>query len=174
MRRFGLCVAIAAVATIGVLPAAAQGKSGAARTAHAPKATAAKGPSARAAEARATTRTNNGKPSRTSSTSTRTTTPTTAPNPISTKISAKPEQLARITAMLPAGMTVEQASAGFRNQGQFIAALNASQNRGIDFAKLQTAMTVDGLSLGQAVKQLRAAEPAPAATTPTTPTTPTT
>ena len=52
-------------------------------------------------------------------------------------------------------MTLEQASSGFRNQGQFLAALNASKNRGLPFADLQWAMTVDGLSLGQAAKLLR-------------------
>jgi hypothetical protein len=102
---------------------------------------------------------------------TTTTTPAVVePNALSTKISAKPDQLARITAMLPQGMTLEQATAGFRNQGQFVAALNASKNNGVKFVDLQKAMTVDGLSLGQAVKQLKAA-PAPAPTTPTTTTT---
>ena len=77
------------------------------------------------------------------------------PKAISTRISKNPHQLSRITAMLPAGMTLEEASAGFRNQGQFIAALNASKNQQIDFVQLKEAMTVDGLSLGQAAKQLR-------------------
>ncbi len=63
--------------------------------------------------------------------------------------------------MLPTGMTIEEASAGFRNQGQFIAALNVSKNQNIDFVQLKDAMTVDGLSLGQAAKQVRTA-PAPA------------
>jgi hypothetical protein len=58
-------------------------------------------------------------------------------------------------------MTIEEASAGFRNQGQFIAALNVSKNQNIDFVQLKDAMTVDGLSLGQAAKQVRTA-PAPA------------
>jgi hypothetical protein len=71
--------------------------------------------------------------------------------------------MARLTGMLPDGMTLDQATTGFRNQGQFIAALNASRNQGVPFADLQQAMTVDGLSLGQAVKQLRNAPPAPAA-----------
>jgi hypothetical protein len=80
------------------------------------------------------------------------------------KLGKNPQQLARVTGMLPDGMTIEQATTGFRNQGQFIAALNASKNQGVSFADLQTAMTVDGLSLGQAVKQLRSAPPeAPAA-----------
>jgi len=38
-------------------------------------------------------------------------------------------------------MTLAQASTGFRNQGQFLAAVNVSRNLGIDFVKLQTAMT---------------------------------
>lgn len=88
-------------------------------------------------------------------------------SPIATKISRNPQQLARITAMLPPGMTLDQAAAGFRNQGQFIAALNASKNQGIAFADLQKAMTVDGLSLGQAVRQLRP-QPPPTTTSTTT------
>jgi hypothetical protein len=43
--------------------------------------------------------------------------------------------------MLPAGMTLNEASKGFKNQGQFIAALHVSQNLGIPFADLKTAMT---------------------------------
>jgi hypothetical protein len=53
-------------------------------------------------------------------------------------------------------MTLEQASAGFRNQGQFIAALNASKNQGIAFDQLQKAMTGEHpVSLGQAIEQLK-------------------
>ena len=98
----------------------------------------------------------------TASTSTTTTPPPTfEPNAISTKISKNPSQLAKAKAMLPTGMTIEEASTGFRNQGQFIAALNASRNQGLDFVQLKDAMTVDGLSLGQAAKQVRTT-PAPA------------
>ena len=75
-------------------------------------------------------------------------------------------------------MTLEQASLGFKNQGQFIAALHVSRNLGIPFADLKTAMTgitpttttgttivpptgtstttsPTTLSLGQAIKKLR-------------------
>ena len=44
-------------------------------------------------------------------------------------------------ALLPAGMTLNQASLGFKNQGQFLAALHVSRNLGIPFADLKTAMT---------------------------------
>jgi hypothetical protein len=64
-------------------------------------------------------------------------------------------------------MTIEDASAGFRNQGQFIAALNVSRNRGIPFADLQQAMTVDGLSLGQAARTLLTPVPVAPPTTDT-------
>jgi hypothetical protein len=63
---------------------------------------------------------------------------------------------ARIKSMLPADMTIAQASEGFRNQGQFIAAVNASKNHDIPFADLKAQMTGDSaLSLGQAVQKLR-------------------
>jgi hypothetical protein len=121
----------------------------------------------------------------TTTTATTTTTPSplpTTPNKVSTKLTANPAQLAKVTAMLPEGMSLEQASAGFRNQGQFIAALNASKNRGLLFADLQKAMTVDGMSLGQAAKYVQTlpppVTPPPTGTTPTgttpTGTTPTT
>jgi len=98
---------------------------------------------------------------------TATSTTTTGPTALAAKISSNPDKLARITAMLPPGMTLDQATMGFRNQGQFIAALNASKNRGVVFADLQKAMTVDGLSLGQAVRKLKT-EPAPTPTGTTT------
>jgi hypothetical protein len=57
--------------------------------------------------------------------------------------------------MLPAGMTMQQAAAGFKNQGQFIAALHVSQNLGIPFADLRKAMVTEHRSLGQAIQQYR-------------------
>lgn len=106
------------------------------------------------------TSTSSGTSTTTASTGTTTTPTTFEPNAISTKISKNPSQLAKVNAMLPTGMTIEEASTGFRNQGQFVAALNVSKNQSIDFVQLKDAMTVDGLSLGQAAKQVRTA-PAP-------------
>lgn len=79
-----------------------------------------------------------------SSTTTTTTTTTTAPeklNPIAQKISTKTQLNSKVTSMLPTGVTLNEASKGFKNQGQFIAALHVSQNLGIPFADLKTAMT---------------------------------
>jgi hypothetical protein len=75
---------------------------------------------------------------------------------ISGKISSNTQLASKLQPLLPAGMTMEQASAGFRNQGQFIAALHVSQNLGIPFADLQSKMTgADAVSLGKAIQTLK-------------------
>jgi len=102
---------------------------------------------------------------RQTTTSATTTTPTSAPtatNPIATKINRNPQLASRLTRMLPQGMTIATASNGFRNQGQFIAALHVSQNQHIPFADLKTAMTgPNAVSLGQAIHTLRPSTNAP-------------
>ena len=68
----------------------------------------------------------------------------------------KPHLRARLEAMLPAGMTLEQAAEGFRNQGRFIAALQQSHNHDISFVDLKKEMTGDTpLNLGPAMRKLR-------------------
>ena len=47
------------------------------------------------------------------------------------------------------------ASSGFRNLGQFVAAVNVSNNLGIPFAQLKTRMVDQGMSLGQAIQDAR-------------------
>ena len=90
------------------------------------------------------------------STTSNTPTPSTTENRIAARISRNPQLANRLTAMLPQGMTLETACAGFRNQGQFIAALHVSRNLHISFADLQTAMTgPNAVSLGQAIHTLR-------------------
>jgi hypothetical protein len=178
MRQFRLLVTAAAIAAVSVTTAAAQGKSGSAPRGGGPSVTAtspkggdhaggghkgsaganAHGGAAKAGKAK-TGKDGNDKPDSAKRPEGKPSAPGTGRgvNDVASKISNNPEQLARIEALLPKGMTLEQASAGFKNQGQFIAALNASKNQGVDFADLQTAMTTDGLSLGQAVKQLKPA-----------------
>ncbi|MBI2219603.1 MAG: hypothetical protein HYU53_00145 [Acidobacteria bacterium] len=77
---------------------------------------------------------------------------------------------------LPSGVTVVDAASGFKNLGQFVAAVNVSNNLGIPFADLKakmTGLTVDGqpiattgttagaetstklLSLGQAIQAVK-------------------
>ena len=66
-----------------------------------------------------------------------------------------PQQRARLESMLPSGMTLEQAADGFRNQGQFIAALQQSRNHDISFGDLKAQMTGDNpISLGEAMRKL--------------------
>jgi hypothetical protein len=73
----------------------------------------------------------------------------------------------RLRLMLPAGMTVQDASLGFKNWGQFVAAVHVSRNLGLDFNALKAAMTgipvgsppgtlptTAPLSLGQAIHSL--------------------
>ena len=56
----------------------------------------------------------------------------------------------------PAGTSVQQACVGFRNLGQFVAAVNVSHNLGIPFVQLKARMTGDNaMSLGQAIHALR-------------------
>lgn len=173
MNQFRVIAAVAITGLVGVMPAAAQGKSGtheAGGTTHGrPTTTTGAGTTptggatthGKSADAGSRGSDKSGRKSSTTTSSspanTTTTTTTTGPNALSTKISSHPDQLAKISGMLPQGMTLEQATAGFRNQGQFIAALNASKNQGVAFTDLQKAMTVDGLSLGQAVRHLKTA-----------------
>ena len=69
-----------------------------------------------------------------------------------------PALAARLRPLLPARTNLATAAAGFRNQGQFVAALHVSRNLNIPFAQLKTEMTgPDHDSLGQAIHELRPA-----------------
>ncbi len=103
-----------------------------------------------------TTSTSTTNPTTSTTTPTTSTTSTTTTNPIATRISRNPQLAGRISHMLPDGMTLAAASDGFRNQGQFIAAVHVSHNLRIPFADLKTAMTgPQAMSLGQAIHTLR-------------------
>jgi hypothetical protein len=63
---------------------------------------------------------------------------------------------ARLQPLLPAGVTADAAAAGFKNTGQFIAALHVSKNLGIPFDELKAQMTgPEAKSLGQAIHTLK-------------------
>lgn len=69
-----------------------------------------------------------------------------------TKLSAK------LQSLLPAGTNLQQAASGFKNLGQFVAAVHVSHNLGISFSALKTEMTgPDHDSLGQAIHDLQPA-----------------
>ena len=96
---------------------------------------------------------------------TQTTTTTTEPNAFKTN----PNQEARLLAMLPPGTNLQDAAMGFKNRGQFIAAVNASSNHGIPFDQLKAAMTgipvgstvptMTPMSLGQALQSFKVTTP---------------
>lgn len=89
---------------------------------------------------------------------------TTPTSPIAEKIASHPQLASRLQTMLPAGMTLNQAALGFKNQGQFIAALHVSQNLGIPFANLKTQMVDKHMSLGQSIQSLKPSANATTAT----------
>lgn len=78
----------------------------------------------------------------------------------------------RITAAI-GELSLEQATDGFPNQGQFIKAVNAvTHNPTITFMALQTEMNTNNVSVEQALKNLGVVDTETTTTTATTPTTP--
>lgn len=78
------------------------------------------------------------------------------PPPFLTKLDGNTALVTRLTPLLPPGVTLNAAAMGFRNQGQFIAALHASKNLNIPFADLKMEMTgADHDSLGHAIHELK-------------------
>ena len=103
-----------------------------------------------------TTTTTTTAPKSTTGSTTATTATTPPPSPIGAKIASHPQLAAKLTPLLPKGMTLQTASAGFKNQGQFIAALHVSKNLNIPFAQLKAEMTgKEHESLGQTIHELR-------------------
>lgn len=86
-------------------------------------------------------------------------------NPVAQKLSTKANLLSKVTRSLPPLTDLNAATAGFKNFGQFVAAVNVSNNLGIPFGDLKAAMTgttlagtatgTPTLSLGQAIQQLK-------------------
>ena len=57
--------------------------------------------------------------------------------------------------LLPSGTNVVTAAGGFRNLGQFVAAVHVSHNLGIPFKQLKTDMVTNKMSLGRSIQDLR-------------------
>jgi hypothetical protein len=145
------------------------------QAAKAPKAP--KSPKTMTASSATTTKGVSAKSAKTTTTTTAAPTPTTPTtwtpnNPIAQKLSTKPNHLAKLQSVLPAGTDLNNATLGFKNFGQLNAAVNNSINHNIPFADLKAAMTgirIDGtetgiapVSLGQAKKQLQTTQTSPA------------
>jgi hypothetical protein len=58
----------------------------------------------------------------------------------------------KLRTRLPEGTDLLKASDGFKNLGQFVAAVNVSNNLGLKFTDLKTRMVDQGMSLGQAIQ----------------------
>jgi hypothetical protein len=72
------------------------------------------------------------------------------------RLANDPEFKARITALLPKGMDLKTAEEGFKNHGQFIAAMHVAKNLNISFTELKAKMTgANPESLGKAIHDLR-------------------
>lgn len=61
---------------------------------------------------------------------------------------------AKLAGLLAPGTDLQLAAAGFKNLGQFVAAVHVSYNLGIPFDQLKTEMVDSGASLGQAIHKL--------------------
>src|SRR5262249_15830156 len=78
------------------------------------------------------------------------------------EMSKAPEQLLsqnsklsdNVAKLLPPGTNLESAAQGFKNLGQFVAAVHVSHNLGIPFSDLKTKV-MSGDSLGQAIGDLK-------------------
>src|SRR5690242_15676338 len=74
---------------------------------------------------------------------------------IAAKLARNPQLASKLQALLPPGTDLQAAAAGFKNLGQFVAAVHVSKNLGIPFDQLKAAMTGNPpLSLGKAIQQL--------------------
>ena len=80
---------------------------------------------------------------------------TTTLTPVQQKLQKNTNLTDKLRTRLPAGTNVMDAAEGFRNLGQFVAAVNVSNNLHLDFTQLKTHMVDDGMSLGQAIQTVK-------------------
>lgn len=74
------------------------------------------------------------------------------------KIEQNPQLKAKLTSLLPPNTDLKTAAMGFKNEGQFIAALHVAKNLGLSFTDLKAKMTGPmPESLGKAIHDLKPA-----------------
>jgi hypothetical protein len=88
-------------------------------------------------------------------TSSTTTGDTVSLSPAQQKLQKNTNLASKLQSRLPAGTDLMTAAEGFRNLGQFVAAVNVSNNLGIPFADLKMKMVDEHLSLGQSIQALK-------------------
>lgn len=75
---------------------------------------------------------------------------------VSERLSDNTKLASKLQSLLPAGTNLQQASQGFKNLGQFVAAVHVSHNLGIPFDQLKAKMVgPPAESLGKAIQQLK-------------------
>ena len=75
---------------------------------------------------------------------------------ISEKLTDNTKLASKLQNLLPAGTNLQQAAEGFKNLGQFVAAVHVSHNLGIPFDQLKAKMMGPPKeSLGKAISQLK-------------------
>jgi hypothetical protein len=75
--------------------------------------------------------------------------------PMLTMLQRNPKLQSRLGELLPPGMSVREAAAGFVDPGQFVSAVHVSRNLGIPFSQLKAKIVDEQMSLGQAIQSLR-------------------
>jgi hypothetical protein len=80
---------------------------------------------------------------------------TKARNDVAAKLSADSKLASKLQGMLPAGMNVNDAANGFKNFGQFVAAVHLSKNQSIPFDQLKGAIVTNNKSLAEAAHELK-------------------
>lgn len=77
-------------------------------------------------------------------------------NSVSQKLASNTQLAGKLQALLPPGTDLQAAAQGFKNLGQFVAAVHVSHNLGIPFDQLKAKMTGPGAeSLGKAIHDLK-------------------
>jgi hypothetical protein len=66
-----------------------------------------------------------------------------------------PRLAERVRDLLPPGTDLQAAAAGFRNLGQFLAAVHVAHNLGLPFDQVKAKVVGEGLSLGEAIHLLK-------------------
>ena len=74
---------------------------------------------------------------------------------IGQKITDHPKLASKLQSLLPAGTNLDAAASGFKNMGQFVAAVHVSHNLNIPFDQLKEKMVTDHKSLGGAIHELK-------------------
>jgi hypothetical protein len=78
------------------------------------------------------------------------------PQTASQHLVAQPKLAAKLQPLLPPATNLQTASAGFKNLGQFVAAVHVSHNLSIPFDQLKLRLTgPEPVSLGKAIQELK-------------------